>query len=61
MSIRGAWPPLAPALLVDLAELQSNDGFRKHYKTSEIISKIVRIWNETPMDLLKQRLSSKET
>ena len=29
--------------LVDLAELQSKDGFRKHYETSKIISKIVRV------------------
>ena len=46
MSIGGPGPPwslLAPALLVDLAELQSKDGFRKHYKTSKIISKIARI------------------
>ena len=51
-------PLLPPALLVDQAELQSKDEFRKHYKTSEIISKIVRIWNEmeTQMDLLKQGL-----
>ena len=46
MSIGGPGPSgllLAPALLVDLAELQSKDGFRKHYKTSKIISKIARI------------------
>ena len=44
--IGGQAPPgplLAPALLVDQAELQSKDGFRKHYKTSKIISKIARI------------------
>ena len=52
---------LAQALLMDLAERQTKDGFRKHYKTSEIISKIVRIWNETQMDLLKKGLSSEET
>ena len=49
------------AKLVDLAELQSKEGFRKHYITSEITSKIVRVWNETQIDLLKQGLSSKET
>ena len=46
MSIGGPGPPgplLAPALLVDLAELQSKDGFRKHHKTSKIISKIARM------------------
>ena len=49
MSIGGPGPLLAPALLVDLAELQSKDGFRKHYKTSKIISKIARIRNKTQM------------
>ena len=41
------------AKLVDLAELQSKEGFRKHYKPSKIISKIpkVPVWNETQMDL----------
>ena len=46
MSIEGPGPPgplLAQAQLVDLAELQSKDGFRKHYKNSKIISKIARI------------------
>ena len=46
MSIGGPGPPgplLAPALLVDLTELQSKDGFRKHYKTFKIISKIARM------------------
>ena len=50
--------------LVDLALgsiTRRKEGFRKHYKTSEIISKIVKVWNEMQMDLLKQGLSSKET
>ena len=46
---------------VDLVELQSKERYRKHFKTSEIISKIVKVWNETQIDLLKQGLSSKET
>ena len=49
------------AKLVDLVEFQSKEGFRKHFKTAEIISKIVKEWNETLTDLLKQGLSSKET
>ena len=36
-------PLLAPTLLVDLAELQSKDGYRKHCKTFKIISEIARI------------------
>ena len=49
------------AKLVDLVEFQSKEGFRKHFKTSEIISKIITEWNETQIDLSKQGLSSKET
>ena len=48
------------AKLVDLVELQSKKGFRKHFKTVEIISKI-KEWNEMPIDQLKQGLLSKET
>ena len=47
--------------VVDLVELQSKEECRKHYKSSEIISKIGKGWNETLLDLLKQELSFKET
>ena len=44
----------------DLVELKSKEGFKKYYKTSVDVSKIIDLWKTTQIHLDKNKLSSKE-